>query len=485
MSRKQQKQLIRSLLYLILTIAVFVLFSFNFLADKGYLDFLPSDQLQAIGTISHVSISLWWLWIFLILFFVGRNIWLTWRYLVYKKSIPWDLLEIRIPREVRRPPRAMEQVFMAIYSLMNSAGDFNEKWWDGEVTLWFCAEIVSFGGDTRFYMRVPRPRRNVVEAALYAQYQDIEIVDAEDYINRIPATIPGVKKMGYSFFGTELRLAKGDEYPIRTYLDFEANVEEKELDPMSSLLEIMAKLDPRETVWVQILMRPVDDTWKKKGDKTIKDLQEKAGRQQAKTEAGTFVWTMPTPGEIEMLKAIDRNISKPGFQTLIRFIYFAPNEIYTDTFPRRGIIGAFNQYASESMNKFVHNFKAWTRADVWHWPRIYPSKRLKARRERMLANYRQRRILNDSKMETLLNIKFWDWGFKAQKLGKMILNVEELATIFHLPTFVIMTSHLLKRIESRKVGPPIGLPMFGGEDDELPGIKINKDKGKKSESLYD
>lgn len=438
-----------------------------------YLFFIQPDTTQTLIDIINLIVQLWWLWIYIGLFLFARQLWLAYRMLHYKKNIKWSIMELRIPREVRKTPRAMEQVFMSIHSLRNSAGNPKETWWDGEVTYWFSAEIVSFGGEIHFYMRVPKARRSVIEAALYAQYQDIEIIDTEDYIDRIPADPAEIQKMGYDFFGTELALDKPDEYPIHTYMDFETVDEDKQLDPISATLEILGKLTSRETVWIQILFRPVTDWWKKEGEKTIDRLKKKF-RSQSRTEQGTFIVTTPAPGELELLKVMDRAIGKPGYESLIRYVYFAPKEIYTDTFPRRGLLGAFNQYASESLNKFTHNFRKWTRADYWNKPHVFPQTRLKARKKRMLADYRIRRMLNEIPMLTFLDsIKesFFSPGFKAEKKGKMILNVEELATIFHLPTFTVLTAPLIKRADSRKVGPPAGLPIYSEDESNLPGLK--------------
>lgn len=435
-----------------------------------YFSLFSPDLGAAVAGFLVFFVSLWWLWLFIFLFFLARAVWLAYCQLHFKKSIKWTLWELRIPREVRKTPRAMEQVFMHVHSLYNTAGNFRETWWDGEVTFWFSCEIVSFGGDLHMYMRIPTARKNVIAAALYAQYQDVELIETEDYIDRMPATVEEVDKRGYNFFGNDLRLAKDDEYPIRTYIDFEAVAEEKELDPMSALLEILAKIKPQETVWVQLLFRPVRDKWRIKGEKTIKTLKEKYGRQKVEQEKGVITFTMPAPGDIEVLKSIDRNISKPGFESIIRYLYFAPKEIYTDTFPRRGIFGAFNQYASESLNKFAHNYSAWTRADFWNYPHIFPKRRLLARKKHMLNGYRLRRMHNETWIGTLLESRPFGPRFKARRVGAMILNAEELATVYHLPTYLILTGPLIKRSESKKIGPPAGLPIYGDSEQKLPGV---------------
>jgi len=434
--------------------------------------FDPSSVPRFVFSIPIIG-DLWWFWIFWVLLFSSLYLWLSYIQEFYKRSIPYIMLELRIPREVRKSPRAMEQVFMSIHGLRNSPNDIAEKWWEGEVTLWFSCELVSFGGDIHFYMRIPKKHRNLIEAALYAQYSDIELAEVtEDYIHRLPATVKELRQNNYELFGNELRLAKEDAYPIRTYVDFEAPDEERQLDPISSMLEVLAKLKPAEICWIQILIRPTDDSWKEANETLVEELKEKMATRRYETEGGGIVMVQRTPGEVEVIEAVERNLQKPGFESLIRYIYTAPKEIYGDTFPRRGVYGAFNQYATEHLNKFAHNTKAWTRTKFWHWPHLFPKKRQRARQERIFQYYRERRMFDETTLGAILRIRPFHWYVGAQKLGKMVLNVEELATIFHPPMFLVLTGPLIKSVESRKIGPPAGLPIYGEEGEEkLPGIK--------------
>lgn len=426
--------------------------------------------LETMKPIGEWLLRLWWLWFFVLLVYIARALWLAYVQEFYKRSIKWVILELRVPREVRRSPRAMEQVFMTIHAVRNSASDYQEQYWDGEVPMWFSCEMVSFGGDIHFYMRIPKVRRNHVEAALYAQYPDIEIIEAtEDYIHRLPPTATELRKAGYRLFGNELILEKRDAFPLRTYVDFEENIEERQLDPIAALLETFAKLDPREHIWVQILVRPtIDDSWKKAGDKIIEELKEKTGKRRVLSPLGEFIMIDRSPGDVEVMKAVDRNIGKPGFHSIVRYLYMAPQEIYSASFGRRSVLSSMNQYASEQLNRFKHNTRAWTLAKIWYRPYLFPKRRRLAREERMYENYRKRQLYADTFMEAVWRMKFFYWGFKARQWSRMVLNVEELATICHLPMFVVLTGPLMKRVESRKIGPPAGLAIYGKEGEKLP-----------------
>lgn len=424
-------------------------------------------------------ISLWWLYIFIGLILLLPFLWLSYAQEYYKKTaLKPVILEIKVPRELERSPRAMEQIFTQIHALRNSASNVEEKWWQGEVPLWFSFEVASFGGEIHFFIRIPSRHRNIVEAAFYASYPDVEISDVrEDYIKRFPKSVDELFAKKYRFFGNELLLAKSDAYPIRTYYDFETPEDESKLDPVAGLMEVMAKIGKSEDIWVQVIARPlIDDSWREEGAKLIQGLKERA-KTEFETSSGKFVMTDRSPGDIDTLKAIERNLSKPGFDVVIRYLYIAPDSVYTTNFGQRGVFSAFNQYMTENLNKFRHNYDMWTRSSFWYPPYLFPKRRLKTRQTVIWERYRKRHIYDKLVISRLREMHFFSFGFKVKNLFKggalthtIVLNTEELATIYHLPTKLVLTAPIMKRMEAKRVGPPAGLPIFGndGESGNLP-----------------
>ena len=422
--------------------------------------------------------------LFFILIFLVPGLWLAYIQAYYLKiSTKFVLLELRPPREVVKTPRAMEQVFTSIHSL-GSGPDFafptvlNEKWWNGEVVYPYSMEIVSFGGEVHFYMWIPEKHRNIIEAALYSNYPDMQVKEADNYFDRLPRTFRELKERGYELFGTEFFLAhrkqaghQCDIYPIRTYFDFEAVAEEKELDPISGVMEVMAKIRPQDTVWLQIIIQPAighrRDIIRKEGETVLGDMKRLA-RSVKNNETGEIHMVMPSPGESETMRAIERKISKPMFNVVIRTIYIGPKEGFSSNFGQRSIISAFNQYASETYNSFKSNGKVWSRANMWYPPFIFPKKRLFGLKERIMANYRERRFYYETRLAWIMQMQVSNFGVG----GKIItLNTEELATLYHLPTIMAPTGSIMMKEEAKKAGPPAGLPIYGEGGDELPGIK--------------
>ncbi|MDO8600917.1 MAG: hypothetical protein Q7R73_04950 [bacterium] len=397
-------------------------------------------------------LQLWWLWLLLFVGMGFQAVWLQTRRFQYILKQGQVLLEIRIPREVRKSPKAMEQVFANMHVLKNGPSNWHEKYADGEVCLWYSMEVVSHGGDVHFYMRIPAIHRAAAEAFFYSQYSDIEITEVPDYIHRFPKSYSELSAKKYELFGSELMLNKPDAYPIRTYMDYEAVAEEKELDPIAALLEVLGKFKREEEMWVQILVRPVGSEWRAKGEALVKEFKLKTSGM-VKNDAGEDIWQMRSPGETEVLKAVERNIAKPGFETLIRYVYFAPESVYNWKFPYRGITAAFNQYAAADMNSFKNKYWVWTIVSKWYFPFLFASKRRFLRRQSMYQYYRER-MMPDEPL----------WGISSSRSLEMVLNTEELATIYHPPTMHVLTAPLIRRVESRRMGPPAGLPIFGGED---------------------
>ena len=420
--------------------------------------------------------------LFLFLVVLVPGLWLAYIQAYYLKATKYVLLELSPPREVTKTPRAMEQVFTSMHSLgsgpeLKFPTVLNEKWWNGEVIYPYSMEIASFGGEVHFYAWVPEKHRNIIEAACYSHYSDMTCKEADNYMNRLPRTFRELQGRGYQLFGTEFMLAHSrgtkthDVYPIRTYFDFEAVAEEKELDPIAGLMEVMAKIRPQDTMWLQIIVQPIigNDarTAKAEGEEILGEMKAKA-RSVKNEKTGEIHMVMPSPGESETMRAIERKISKPLFNTVIRTIYMGPKQGFSANYGQRGVISAFNQYASETYNKFRNNGKVWSRANMWYPPFIFPKRRLLGLKERIIANYHERRFYYETGLGWVLQMQAYNFGAGGRVIT---LNTEELATLFHLPTIMAPTGSIMIKEEARKAGPPAGLPIYGQGGEELPGTE--------------
>lgn len=423
---------------------------------------------DAFKTTFKIIIDYWWVITPVALFFIFRELWLDYVRTKYINSLKWILLEIKIPKEVQKSPKAMEQVFSGLHGT-ESHKNFVEKWFKGELLDWFSLEIIGKGGQIHFLIRTLEKYRNLVEAQIYAQYPDAEISEVEDYIVNLPSKVPSDD---YDIWGTELILTKKDAYPIRTYpYFFEEAKEEERVDPLASLFETLSSLSPDEHIWIQFLVSPADDKWKKDGERLVEKLigkkvkpsekglilEEVHGWMEAFREALNeffFGSAKPspgskpvsertlenlmlylTPGQREVVGAIESNIAKLGFNTLIRFIYWAKSDIFSSA-NKAAVIGVFKQFNTQNLNGFEPNKKISPKIDYF----------FKKRRE----FYRKVRVLNNYKKRYFPHRRFSGRGF--------VFNTEELATIYHIPGKIV-EAPTMPRIEAKKGGPPSGLPI--------------------------
>ena len=360
----------------------------------------------------------------------------------------------------------MEYVMAGFHAIYDPP-DLRQKWIDGQYPLWLSLEIVSLGGDVHFFIRVPHTCRHQVESAIYAQYPEIEITEARDYVNDIPHDIPNAD---WDMWGRDIRLWNPDFYPIKTYPKFEEAreiKEEKRVDPLAALLESMTRLRPNEQFWFQILINPFmgELDWRKRGDAEINKIalrpDKKRGQKPIIQEAAEVI-TFGPPAEVkeermsmpemqltyeekERLKAIADKIAKPPFEVSIRIIYFAKRDIF---FPSAAVQAAYGHFRSLTFMNF-NSFAPWgkTRTRIIL---LLIKRRTYLRKRRMFRFYKSR--------DPAPGYRWWrrtPGNFVPAKKGIYVLNVEEMATLFHFPSKIVAPAPGVSRVEvKRKEAPP-------------------------------
>lgn len=434
-------------------------------------------------------LSLWWIYIPWLLLVLAWDLWLKHRRQRSINSWEWVLLEIKPPREIKKTPKSMEQFFAGLHGIQGWC-----HWWDrnikGVVPDYFSIETISQGGEIHFLIRVRTKYRNLVESNIYAQYPESEIFEVDDYVGLVPDDIPN---KDCDLWGTELILLKEDAYPIRTYLEFEKDimVEEQRIDPVASLLETMASIEDDERIWIQTLIRPVGDTWKEEGEKLRDKLigrKDEAKQSLVAKEAGAWkdaaqevaykivadgefsgdlekdekvldIFKNVTKGEREIIEAIEKNIAKIGFEVIIRYVYIASKDSFRSGSIKRAINGCYKQFGSQNLNGFKYNGN------------ISPGIDYRIQAKKIRDVYRKRRVFNDYKKRYFADhsgfytwirpffferLPIFNWFFIRSK--PFVLNIEELATIYHFPAEPVKAP-LTPKVESKKAEPPKGLPI--------------------------
>lgn len=409
-----------------------------------------------------------------VLYFIGIPIALVKTYISniqrnYLAKIKYVVLALDIPRLNEQTPKAVEAIFAHLHGVQRS-GNLKEKFLQGYIQPQFSFEIIGIEGQTQFIIRTPVDYRDLVEATVFAQYPDAEITEVEDYTEFVPDDFVSA---GYEIWGADIVPTNNEVFPIRTYPFFEHSLSQSLLDPMASLLELMGRLGPTEQIWLQMVMTPCDN-WldqaksavkKVMGVKELKSVNPFAeiGTQVTKGlfESATY-YLLPQSGEPAkpekpekpsfmalstgdkaMIEGIQMKASKIGWKVRFRFLYLGKKPYFSKSRGVTGVMGALKQFSVQDMNGFKPDSTTKTAVDYF-----FIKSRLLAKQQRILWNYKHR----------ILEKKFMKKNFGRQASQPFIMNVEELASIYHFPVETVKAP-MVARTEAKRGEPPIALPI--------------------------
>ncbi|MFA6554192.1 MAG: hypothetical protein WCS89_01660 [Candidatus Paceibacterota bacterium] len=392
-----------------------------------------------------------------LVFLLGDIFWRLWVDYIRGKNflkIKKTLLELKLPKDTFKSPKAME-VFLN--SLHNTAdGSKYNQYWKGETRPWYSLELISVEGVVKFFIWTEDARKQGVMSALYSQYPEIEIKEVEDYTRSVHFDPKEIRIWGAEFKFTH----KNVSYPLKTYVDYGLDKDPKEefkVDPMLPLIEFLGSVGPNQQVWMQILIRAhvkdkikkgklfeLGDSWEDEAKKEVNEIMKRDPDTKiagTKDEASGFT-KMPTisEGEREVITAIERRITKLPYDVGIRFLYIAKKDIFNTQFAVGGIIGNMKQFNAGHLNGFKPN------GDKWH-PRLGDP----------WLDYKDWRR-NRYGMLALMAYKRRSYFYTPFEAKPLIMNTEELATIYHFPGSVAQTPNL-DRVPSKKAQAPGNLPI--------------------------
>ena len=365
----------------------------------------------------------------------------------YIHKMDWLMLEVKIPREILKSPQAMEVALSGLHQ--PGEGSLIDQYIKGRIRTWFSLEMISLGGSVRFFIRTEKKFKELIESQLYSQYPGVEIFEADDYTQFVPY---GAEGSNWSIFGAELQFTKADPYPIKTYIDYGLDKDPKEefkIDPLTPVMELLGSIGPNEQLWIQIPVMATKDrfkkpdtwfgvqNWRDEGQKLVKEIMEK--HAQKDKDGNKMISELSVPkSDRDVIEAINRSISKLGFDCGIRLMYLAPEDKFQAGNIAR-MLSVFKQFGSLHLNGFKP-----LRTTSFDYPWQNPfGFRLAALKRKMFESYRRR--------------AYFYWPYRQKP---MVLNTEELATIFHFPGQVAETP-TLERIESKRGEPPPNLPVQG------------------------
>lgn len=407
----------------------------------------------------------WWIFLPNVLLIIFEVAWMNYIQAKRARELEWVLLEVKVPPTIEKGPQIFEHVLTALYATMGGQIDTRfDIYLKGVVETYFSLEITGIDGAVHFYIYTPGgPLKDMVEAQIYAQYPAAEINEVPDYATAGPKHFPD---KNWDIWGTELVLVKEDAYPIRTYVDFQEKMTNLFIDPIAAFIEELSKNLPGEQTWFQILIRPADDYWKKDGEALIGKLIGRKEKKPPKSMFGDFkdffvdifshlagatlkvpeyakketetdnikesLMLYLSPDQKEVVEAIGRNITKIGFETTIRWIYMGRlPSAFNKGKGFFSVMAPMRQFESQLLNSFTVD--KYTKTSAYYIATEFRKNILK---NLLTNNYRKRKIV--------------ERGF--------VLNTEELATLYHYPTFEVKAPQT-PWVKARRSEAPRELPI--------------------------
>jgi hypothetical protein len=366
--------------------------------------------IEILKGIVSVLIYAWPIFVVLLFLFSWQNR----RKVKYLETTDYMTIEIKIPKTNDKNPTSAEMMFATLHGILKPKTELAKE---GALQEHISFEMVADNSAIKFYVWCPKHLKDFVEGQIYAQYPSAEINEVKDYSLEIDPDKLGKEYQGA---GAEIVLTKSDYLPIKTFVNFT-------VDPLAGITGVLSKLDQDgEKLCIQILARPVKDEWKRKG---LNWVAGKRGRSKSFDTThiardifkaiGMFladmlraVFTSPTEAdsgakdkkqlsaeEEGMISAVEQKAEKLAYEVKVRVLYVATENTKTQE-RLHAIFGAFKQFNTTNLNGFKGKHVAVSK--------------------NFIHDYQNRIFLSH--------------GF--------YLNIEELASIYHLPHTSVETPNI-------------------------------------------
>jgi len=374
----------------------------------------------------------------------------------------WVTLKIYPKKEEERNPNLAEQFLSSLYSIYEKRTIFQKLL--GKKQEEFSLEIANINGLICFYVRIPKEYKSIASGQFYANYPDVEIEEIDDY------TLRDFKNSSVSKM--ELELSESDIWPIKRYSMFEDKMAKTVADPIAGIIFAMSDIKKNdEEIWLQIACMPQNslrfrfraakllniiskgcfgnhpnigsyfekkymemDGWKRilntpilallsffrfggKGIGKIKIGNENENEEEQEVEE--MIMTKRHDKEDKMTASSDK-ISRLCYNVNIRALYITDKKKSKTKIQRklREFLGAFKQFNVPHLNGFE----------------------------------KKEIILNQAYKQKILN------SYRNIEINhQMILNCEELATIYHMPNLTVAVPNI-DWITFKKLEPQQNIP---------------------------
>lgn len=319
-------------------------------------------------------------------------------------------------RDFKETISLMEQLLASLNSL-NSSKLKHKILWQDHISL----EYVVHNQEINFYIVCPFWYKWLIEKQINWFYPDAIIEETKE-IN--------IFKNRKYFETTYLNVKKDFFYPVKTYQKLES-------DPINNITNAFSKLEEDESAAIQILLKPADDNWQEECQKASWKIMEwKKVSNFTLNPFKILVWFInifinfdenndkSSPNKTSALtqeraKIVDEKAEKTWFEVIIRVIatWNNKNSVKNELI---NIVSSFRQFAYPEFNGFKNT--------------------IRHNQNLLLKNY------------------IFRYFKKPIHLKEMILNTEEIASIFHFPHIKYNKTPEIKWQNFKIVKAPSNIP---------------------------
>jgi hypothetical protein len=425
---------------------------------------------------------------FLVLLRFFLEIYVEFRSKNFEKRVKFSVVSVRVSRVNEIGPKVAEQIFATLHGIYQQASLFERL--RGFTADKISFEIANIDRSIKFYVVFPSHLRNLVEGQIYAQYPDVEIEDVSDYAAEIGGEIIdgdrkkalvalGAKRSGNenvqinqfaAACGVELKLTSPDIYPIKRYSQFEDKIAKTTLDPLASITATLAKLGSEsDQAWIQIVVKPLPENWRLVFRRCARILDRGVFANIGKLTALYASWYLERRAWVRMLFApLYFGFWLQGF-SLERGKFDADGNSLGSNVPAELLSGGAHdgetstQAAMDKIVKLLFDCNL----RILYVPKNPDKNAAKMKLREIAGSFKQFNLahLNGFKINEFLDEKEALERYRNRLMvNPMVLNTEELATLFHLPNATVTTPNIYW-VRSKKLEPPIDLPLSKNSED--------------------
>lgn len=337
-------------------------------------------------------------------------------------NISGTVLLLKVPRTNDKKALSAEQMFASLQGLLVGPSKqlFHQVQRDR-----LSFEIAVIDKQIGFYVWVPNHLKGYVEEQIYAQYPTVQISDVSDYAAR---------DIQYATtIACDMHLQQNDVLPIKTFQSFE-------VDPLSAITAALSKFGDEEEAWLQLILRPATDKWYKKTEKYLANLKGAAAGTKGLLGA---LWAPPEyksePAKLTEYQQVrvggaEAKSQKLAYEATLRIVYRS-NETSEQAARLRlqSIASSYKQFNTTYLNGF-----------------------------------------KQGKIEGTIGLSKYS---HRQMVSPYVMNIEEVATLYHLPHTNVETPYILWAT-AQTAEPPANLPLVtSAYDPEVSPVAITNFRG--------